>query len=102
MPYIDAEKMRSLLEEEIEECGNPTADDNPIAYGTTLGLKMALSYTQTLQTADVAPIVHGHWIYMDTYRTVSRYKCSECERVVTQKENSCPRCFARMDEEVKE
>lgn len=56
----------------------------------------------SMKEADVAPIVHGHWIYMDTYRTVSRYKCSECERVVTQKENSCPRCFARMDEEVKE
>lgn len=50
--YIDAEKMRSLLEEEIEGCGNPTADDNPIAYGTTLGLKMALSYAKTLPTAE--------------------------------------------------
>ena len=88
--YIDAEKMHSLLEEEIEGCGNPTADDNPIAYGTTLGLKMALSYTKTLPTADVAPVVHAHWIplYGRMYACNDKkgeivqtgYKCSACGR----------------------
>ena len=47
-------------------------------------------------------VVRGHWVYMDTYRCISRYKCSNCERVVTQKESFCPRCGAEMDEEHKQ
>lgn len=74
--YIDAEKMQSLLEEEIEGCGYPISDNKPIAYGVTLGLKMALSYTKTLTTADVAPVVHGHWKRLWTYM----FECSRCKR----------------------
>ena len=127
MLYIDAEKMQSLLEEEIEECGNPTAEDNPIAYGTTLGLKMALSYAKTLPTADVAPIIHAHWI--DKEENIYGLSpnilrvCSNCD---TEYESTfmaaccafipsdafgagddtkfpkCPCCGAKMDEEVKD
>lgn len=80
--YIDAEKMQSLLEEEIEECDNPTANDNPIAYGTTLGLKMALSYAKTLPTADVAPVVHAAWLLagVDHFWNKYIFVCSRCKR----------------------
>ena len=91
--YYDANEVEAVLEE-LEVLYDGTS------FFT--GICMAHNSIRKVPTVDVAPIVHGHWIYMDTYRTISRYKCSECERIVTQKENSCPRCFARMDKEVKE
>ena len=106
--YIYAENMQSLLEEEIEGCGNPTAEDNPIAYGATLGLKMALSYTKTLPNADVAPVVHAHWIKHDKTLAVSfgasvvvghYFECSSCGRTEDHEETYC-NCGAKMGEEV--
>lgn len=98
--YIDAEKMQSHLEEEIEGCGNPTADNNPIAYGTTLGLKMALSYAKTLPTADVAPVVHAHWKQVS--EKYPRYVCTACNHLFNNKGfKYCPFCGANMDERVK-
>ena len=106
--YIDAEKIQSLLEEEIEGCGNPTADDNPIAYGTTLGLKMALSYAKTLPTADAAPVVHAHWQQGISGMYAGKCACSECTRTIKGKLEDieadckfCPYCGAKMDEGVK-
>ena len=104
MPYIETEKMQSHLEEEIEECGDSTAENNPIAYGTTLGLKMALSYTKTLSTSDVAPVVHAHWIKV-IHEKLSG--CSNCSSYVEEEIDRvrayfhfCPTCGAKMDEEI--
>lgn len=56
--YIDADKLIAHLKDEIEGCAPPfsgRANGKSIAYGTILGLTMAISFAETLPTADVAP-----------------------------------------------
>ena len=50
--------------------------------------------------ADVAPVVHGHWIRQD--ESFTRFKCSNPECGIENCsgfENYCPNCGAKMDEE---
>ena len=56
--YIDADKLIAHLKDEIKECEIPfgsRANGKGIAYGTALGLKSAISFAETLSTADVIP-----------------------------------------------
>ena len=56
--YIDADKLIAHLKDEIEGCKQPfgsRANGKSIAYGTELGLKSAISFVETLSTADVVP-----------------------------------------------
>lgn len=49
--------------------------------------------------ADVAPVVHGHWIRQD--ESFTRFKCSNPECGIENCsgfENYCPNCGAKMDE----
>ena len=48
-------------------------------------------------TADVAPVIHAHWVYLG----LGVYKCSDC--LGENKDNTafCPNCGAKMDEEQK-
>lgn len=66
-----------------------------------------------IPAADVAPVVHGRWIGVDssywkpTHSTdipVFRktYRCSECGRRTAIAENYCPNCGARMDADTQE
>ena len=61
--YIEREELIRNLKDEIKECGDAHISDRPIAYGTILGLKSALSYAKALSTADVVEVV----------------RCRECE-----------------------
>ena len=48
--------------------------------------------------ADVAPVVHGHWIRQD--ESFTRFKCSNPECGIENCsgfENYCPNCGAKMD-----
>lgn len=52
--------------------------------------------------ADVAPVVHGKWEWVNE----DRYRCDRCEQITTVDEcmgkpnyNFCPNCGARMDGE---
>ena len=54
-----------------------------------------------MPTADVAPVVHGHWEWL----TEDKYRCSACgaetrvdERLCEPMYKGCPYCFAIMDE----
>lgn len=54
--YIDADKLIAHLKDEIKGCEPPfgsRANGKSIAYGTKLGLKSAISFAETLSTADV-------------------------------------------------
>lgn len=56
--YIDADNLIAHLKDEIEGCKKPfgsRANGKGIAYGTELGLKSAISFANTLATADVVP-----------------------------------------------
>ena len=52
-------------------------------------------------TLDVAPVVHGRWIYVKTYIDLDECNCSECGQLMTthvgQRMNYCPNCGANMD-----
>lgn len=56
--YIDAEKLIEHLKDEISRCEPPVggrANGKSVAYGTMLGLKMAISFAETLPDEQVVP-----------------------------------------------
>lgn len=65
-----------------------------------------LSHKNAFPSADVAPVVHGRWIYIRKY---GEYECSVCHGIdtdcsdyysshVVTEQNYCPNCGAKMDE----
>lgn len=65
-------------------------------------------YIEALPAADVAPVVHARWIYVEeTLATSSGYCCSACRRPrwlspdVPEVFKYCPKCGAKMDDERK-
>jgi hypothetical protein len=110
--YIERETLINQLEDEIEDCGYADASNKPIAYGTILGLKSALSYAKALPTADVVAVGHGEWLKTEAHP--HRVYCSLCYKTyVTNEEviggrsdghfiycseaEYCPHCGAKMD-----
>ena len=74
---------------------------NRKAYNTML--EIAKMVVNAQPTADVAPVVHAHWIqgaYPDGCEI--QYDCSHCNMSSNGKTNFCPHCGAKMDEEVKQ
>ena len=67
--YINADKIISHLNEEIEACGDCDVYSQPVAYGTYLGLQYARSIVETAEAADVIQVVrckdcaipHNRW-----------------------------------------
>lgn len=74
--YIKCSDMRAVLE---RASINPRFADEPPA-------------------AEVAPVVHGRWIY---HKYVKKYECMECGNFVSPgtDRNFCPNCGAKMDKE---
>ena len=56
---------------------------------------------EKIPAADVAPMVHGMWIYDRTYYEADECYCSLCNQFMTTAKgvrmNYCPRCGAKMD-----
>ena len=64
----------------------------------------AMEIVASAPAADVAPVVHGRWIYEEeTLSTSSGYRCSACRRPrwlspdVPEAFKYCPKCGAKMD-----
>lgn len=51
-----------------------------------------------LPFADVAPVIHAHWIWLGKYSDGYNWRCSACRRESTVAINYCPFCGAKMDE----
>ena len=49
---------------------------------------------------DAEPVRHGHW--NERYDTQYHFECSICKYLHQYKDNYCPLCGAKMDEEVSE
>ena len=89
--YIDAEKIEYVDDGVIVSAYKDQIDDIP--------------------TADVAPVIHAHWIHTGEYLTNSDgkrlkklsdlYVCHRCHRVKEIPEPYC-NCGAKMDEEMEE
>ena len=103
--YINADKILSHLNDEIEACGDPDVYFQPVVYGTYLGLKYSKSLVETAETADVEEVKRGK---MNMYkpRRMNRnatYKCSVCGKLCSSYYNDvgewkfCPHCGAKMD-----
>ena len=73
-----------------------------IAHGfpvDVFDIEMMKKMVEKLPAADVAPVVHGHWIRQD--ESFTRFKCSNPECGIENCngfENYCPNCGAKMDE----
>ena len=53
-----------------------------------------------MPAADVAPVVHGHWIEKEKYSFGIMYDCSLCDNRILDNGyswNYCPNCGAKMD-----
>ena len=67
--YIDADKILSHLNDEIEGCEDCDVCFRPVTYGTRLGLEYSKSLVETAETADVVQVVkckdcaipHNRW-----------------------------------------
>lgn len=83
--YIDREKVKTLLER----------------YGAE---EDAMKLLDGIQAADVAPMVHAHWIpRLDERGRTYGWNCSapDCGAMSFCKGNYCPQCGAKMDGEEK-
>ena len=58
---------------------------------------VTVEYIESLEPADVAPVVHGKWIKQ--YRGQVNSICSVCGKEVGRLTDFCPHCGAKMDEE---
>ena len=89
--YIDADKIISHLDDNIEECQDPDIYSQPVAYGTYLGLKYSKSLVETAEVADVIQVVrckdcaipHNRWTgcsRLNGLVTTPDFYCSYGER----------------------
>ena len=61
----------------------------------------AMDCVRFIPAADVAPVVHAHWIWkrLGEYSDGYNWRCSACRKESMVAINYCPNCGARMDEE---
>lgn len=57
----------------------------------------AINALRNAPSADVAPVVHGRWMYVDT-DTEQFFLCNRCKKKEYWESNYCPNCGAKMDE----
>lgn len=94
--YKNTDKIISHLTDEIEAYGNPDGNNEPITYGTMLGLLSAKAFIETAETADVQEVRHGRW--KQAYNNYPKYVCSNCNYLFNNKSfKFCPNCGAKMD-----
>ena len=69
------------------------------------GVESVLEYAENLPAADVAPVIHAHWVSASKKQGVNiGMKCSLCGARIKNSEffngnhNYCHKCGAKMDE----
>lgn len=91
--YISKYMLVAMLDEARKNETNGNADK---AY------EKAIEITETMDDADVAPVVHGHWI--EELGDVISCRCSRCDHSYNLYEDDingypyCAWCGAKMDE----
>lgn len=102
--YIDADELKKLVEEEFKGvCVYDVSPDEAI--------QDFCDVVDNCSSADVAPFVHGQWIYGEDELGQDGYSCSECDFFVPwyykyyeqglhfiKDYHLCPQCGAKMDE----
>ena len=87
--YIDAEHLKKVI------------DVFDYKYGL-IPISALTAIIDSVKTADVAPVVHGHWMTGTTKWGLLPYQCSACKEFEEGSTKYCPDCGAKMDEEVKQ
>ena len=86
--YID----RGLFAREVNRLST-----NPFNEWDTMGILLLLD---TIPSADVQPVVHGHWIEVDEQPYFRKHfhtrVCSVCRKKKDGNWSYCPSCGARM------
>ena len=85
------EKLVELLNE-VQETG---VNEIPSGFGCTREY-IANEKVASHLIANVAPVVHGRWLCVDT-DTEKFFLCNRCKKKEYLKSNYCPNCGAKMD-----
>lgn len=95
--FIDANNLiEEIREERCYNCRN--FKDMKCDY---CGTADYIYMIEDMPTADVVPVVHGHWIEKEKYSFGIMYDCSLCDNRILDNGyswNYCPNCGAKMDE----
>ena len=89
--YIEKNKIREAILDWAVCLNNPN----------TLSRSDALFIIDNVEADDVAPVVHGKWLYAET-DDEQFFLCSVCNNKEYWESNYCPECGAKMDEEQEE
>lgn len=96
---------REAISEKIRKYYYKNPPNSSYGEGFDRGLDRAQRAILDAPAADVAPVVHGRWIYIGKY---GEYECSVCHGIdtdcsdyysshVVTEQDYCPNCGARMD-----
>lgn len=91
--YIDREKTYDNLHRFYREVVSQLGEDCDYAKGIAEGLD-AIEFADP--AADVAPVVHGRWVYVDG-ESEYFFLCNRCKKKEYWESNYCPNCGAKMD-----
>ena len=64
--------------------------------GESIDADVVISDIKGMKADDVAPVVHGRWLYVDT-DTEQFFLCNRCKKKEYWESNYCPACGAKMD-----
>ena len=87
--YIDREALyeKAYWHGEHPDVGNPFPDGVDA---------IDIKDVDAIPAADVAPVVHGRWLCVDT-DTEQFFLCNRCKKKEFWESNYCPNCGCRMD-----
>lgn len=87
--YIERETLLALMRPD-----DPNDEKAAITIATAKKLIRRLAYR--VPAADVAPVRHGRWIYVDTDKE-EFFVCNRCKKKEYWESNYCPNCGSKMD-----
>ena len=94
--YINANDLQARLERKKAGIANQRYTE-----GWNDCMMRVKSMVSTAPAVDVAPVVHGMWVYVKTYYDIDECNCSLCGQLMTtaidKRMNYCPNCGAKMD-----
>ena len=94
--YYNSDEVDSALEK-LEDAYSGTS--------FIAGIYTAHNRVREIPAADVAPVVHAHWIRHERAEEVegifiSNYECSHCHEWFRDNRGRCGECGAKMDEDM--
>lgn len=93
---------RKIAIEAFENGEADVIEDHGDGCDFGFGIKNVKDTLNAIPAADVAPVVHGKWIFKSRWHdSIDENLCSECGQLMTtaaeKQMDYCPNCGARMD-----